>query len=216
MHVTDWLPTLMGLATGGQWSGALFGAELDGVDQWSALTSLGQSPRSEIVHYHDGVATSSVQIDMWKLNLGDSMRGASSPLYVFEADLVPDDAHKVCSKPSLVAPEESFLHALSLFSRQKVRDPMRSYRRSEDEGSDGVAGRGHLFNSTNIAALIGALLAVVALMSARLATVLASEPDEAAPGVLHAVPASSSSQLWKGGGSRNSSPTPTETSKLLV
>ena len=79
MHVTDWLPTLMGLATGNEWSGSLFGAELDGVDQWNAISNAGStvdngwlgtaplvpSPRSEIVHYHDGKVVSSVQIDMW-------------------------------------------------------------------------------------------------------------------------------------------------------
>ena len=164
MHVTDWLPTLMGLATGGAWGGALFGAELDGVDQWGALTTLSTSPRSEIVHYHDGLATSSVQIDMWKLNLGDSMRGASGPLYVFEADLDPDGRKTTCSKPSLITPMVSAV--MSLISRplQRFRDPSHL--------SDGRKKSGDLLDDTNVVALIGVVLTAVVLVSIRMAKVL--------------------------------------------
>ena len=228
MHVTDWLPTLMGLATGGAWGGALFGAELDGVDQWDALTTLGASPRSEIVHFHDGKVVSSVQIDMWKLNLGDSMRSASGPLHVFEADLVPEDARQVCATPSLVAPEAAFSHVLSLFSRplaqKTTRDPLRSYQRGADEGADGAgASRGvPLLSSTGIVALIGAMFAVAALISVRLAAVLAYEPvdDNAASAAVAAGTGlqkgpSPAAALWRGG-AWNSGPAPTETSKLLA
>jgi hypothetical protein len=56
MNCSDWLPTLLGLATGGQWTGSLSGAEVDGVDIWSAVTSGGKitEPHPEIVHYADG------------------------------------------------------------------------------------------------------------------------------------------------------------------
>ncbi len=39
MHVTDWLPTLLGLATGGEWTGSLEGNDIDGADMWDAILS---------------------------------------------------------------------------------------------------------------------------------------------------------------------------------
>ena len=53
MHVTDWMPTLMGLATKNTWTGSIAGASvaLDGKDMWSAIVSGGASPRHEILHY---------------------------------------------------------------------------------------------------------------------------------------------------------------------
>ena len=103
MHVTDWLPTLMGLATNNKWKKGLFGADLDGVDQWDAITSPGTpSPRSEIVHYHDGIDVSSVQIDMVKLNVRDTPHSQVSPDYVFAADLAPLNSVQSCSDPSLM------------------------------------------------------------------------------------------------------------------
>lgn len=104
MHVTDWLPTLMGLATNNEWTGSLFGAELDGVNQWEAMTTPNmESPRSEIVHYHDGLSTSSVQIDMIKLNLGDLLKQGFVAEYVFAEDLSPNNSASSCENPSLIA-----------------------------------------------------------------------------------------------------------------
>ena len=55
MHVTDWYPTLMNLATDGDWSGkTISGYDLDGVDMHKALTKGTSSSRDVIVHYHDG------------------------------------------------------------------------------------------------------------------------------------------------------------------
>ena len=55
MHVTDWYPTLMNLATDGDWSGkTISGYDLDGVDMTKALTKGTSSSRDIIVHYHDG------------------------------------------------------------------------------------------------------------------------------------------------------------------
>ena len=103
MHVTDWLPTLMGLATDNQWTGSLVGAELDGVDQWAALTTPGStSPRSEIVHYHNGSTVSSIQIDMIKLNQGDVLKPAGVLQFNFQEDLFPELAATSCENPSLM------------------------------------------------------------------------------------------------------------------
>ena len=55
MHVTDWYPTLMNLATDGDWSGkTISGYDLDGVDMHKAITKGTSSARDVIVHYHDG------------------------------------------------------------------------------------------------------------------------------------------------------------------
>jgi len=39
MHMTDWMPTLMRLATNNTWTGPRNGYALDGVDQWEAMTA---------------------------------------------------------------------------------------------------------------------------------------------------------------------------------
>jgi arylsulfatase B/arylsulfatase I/J len=67
MHVTDWLPTLMGLATGGLWSGSLVGNEIDGSDMWSAVLSDGVTAHPEIVHYLDSGGNVSYQHNMIKM-----------------------------------------------------------------------------------------------------------------------------------------------------
>jgi len=67
MHVTDWLPTLMHLASGGLWAGTpLSGKEVDGFDMWPALAAGAPSPRTEILHYHDGDG-SVIQIGDYKM-----------------------------------------------------------------------------------------------------------------------------------------------------
>lgn len=53
MNVADWLPTLMGLATGGEWSGSMAGADLDGLDMWASLMGQSDVQHEEIVHYLD-------------------------------------------------------------------------------------------------------------------------------------------------------------------
>ena len=51
MHITDWLPTLMAAATGGQWTGSYTGADIDGLNFWPALTGTGPTPPKETVFY---------------------------------------------------------------------------------------------------------------------------------------------------------------------
>ena len=67
MHVTDWLPTLMHLASGGMWAGTpLSGKEVDGIDMWPALAAGAPSPRTEILHSPDGDG-SVIQIGDYKM-----------------------------------------------------------------------------------------------------------------------------------------------------
>jgi arylsulfatase A-like enzyme len=58
-HLTDWLPTLMRLATNGTWTHKFNGDSIDGVDLWDALlnctkeTTSNDSPRSEVLIHVD-------------------------------------------------------------------------------------------------------------------------------------------------------------------
>jgi hypothetical protein len=52
MHITDWLPTLMRVATNGHWTGSLAGAEIDGVDVWDDIQNGdGSRGHKELVFY---------------------------------------------------------------------------------------------------------------------------------------------------------------------
>eukprot|EP01034_Spumella_vulgaris_P023024 gene23024-29212_t len=67
MHVTDWLPTLMGLATDGAWTGSYTDALIDGTDMWSALTSGVEPVNRETVHYVDSHGNISYQYGPFKI-----------------------------------------------------------------------------------------------------------------------------------------------------
>ena len=71
MHVTDWLPTFIGLAKGE--SSKL--SNIDGYNQWDSLQNKKPSPRSEILlnirDDHPDEDSSSVDVDNAALRLGD-------------------------------------------------------------------------------------------------------------------------------------------------
>lgn len=69
MHIVDWFPTLLGIA------GIPAPEDIDGVDQWSALSNNMTSPRSSIIHNLDkdpikGTFQATMTSDNWKLILG--------------------------------------------------------------------------------------------------------------------------------------------------
>jgi len=67
MHETDWFPTLLRVA-GGNTNGSF---ELDGVDQWDAITGATDSPRNEILHNIDEIANNSaLRSGDWKIVVG--------------------------------------------------------------------------------------------------------------------------------------------------
>jgi arylsulfatase A-like enzyme len=115
MHVTDWMPTLMNLASGNQWSGSpLSGKEIDGLDMWPSLgaragtgtgtgaaSSQSPSPRSEILHYHDGTG-SVIQIGDYKMLTSIKDTKSFDPAYVFAEDSLPAASAVQCANPSLV------------------------------------------------------------------------------------------------------------------
>jgi len=106
MHVTDWYPTLMHVATGGSWGGqTLSGLALDGVDNWEAVSDGKTSARTEIVHYHDGTSSVIQQGDYKLFTMDSSIECGckiGSPAYVFAEDEDPKSAATICTSPSLM------------------------------------------------------------------------------------------------------------------
>lgn len=71
--LSDWLPTLMGIATNQQWSGSYVSdTTLDGVDFWPSVLSNTSSPRSEIIHYADKHGYACVQSGDYKYLRADT------------------------------------------------------------------------------------------------------------------------------------------------
>jgi arylsulfatase A-like enzyme len=66
MHVTDWLPTLMGVATNNEWTGSYVGNTVDGVNQFASMLSNLDSNRHEILHFMTSQANISYQYDTYK------------------------------------------------------------------------------------------------------------------------------------------------------
>jgi hypothetical protein len=64
-HVTDWIPTLMHVATNGMWNGSMSGDALHGVDQWEAVTTAdGSVPRNGSIQYVDDKDRMSLVLEM--------------------------------------------------------------------------------------------------------------------------------------------------------
>eukprot|EP00090_Calanus_glacialis_P016104 TRINITY_DN2526_c0_g1_i7.p1 TRINITY_DN2526_c0_g1~~TRINITY_DN2526_c0_g1_i7.p1 ORF type:complete len:201 (+),score=36.36 TRINITY_DN2526_c0_g1_i7:66-605(+) len=69
MHITDWVPTLLGLA------GIATPEGLDGIDLWNSLSNNLTSPRNTIIHNIDedtekGTWQATITSDKWKLIWG--------------------------------------------------------------------------------------------------------------------------------------------------
>ena len=93
MHVTDWLPTLMGLATDNAWTNT---SEIDGYDQWSSILYDEASPRNEIIHYVYSTDQYTIEVDDIKV-VTETLKKIINPTEVFEKDLCPDNARILCS-----------------------------------------------------------------------------------------------------------------------
>ena len=84
MHMADWLPTLMGLASGGAWQGPLSGLPIDGVDVFAAVTTGSSSPRSgTLLNWSNATRTGAVIDGSVKYVVVGGEPTATSPLATF-------------------------------------------------------------------------------------------------------------------------------------
>jgi len=103
VHITDWLPTLMGQATDSAWTGSYSDENvLDGVDVWSTIMENTTSPHQVMVHYHDG-ENCTIQYKMVKVIYSDDWKNYHVPDYNFERDQAPQNSIESCDDPSLVS-----------------------------------------------------------------------------------------------------------------
>ena len=112
MHVSDWLPTLMTVATQGAWSGSYSGAALDGVNQWDAMRYKLASPRSEIVHYAyaNDVTSGSYQVGVYKLDYSISLQPVDYPDTV--TDSGEGEPYFECSTPTYALSASEILSSI--------------------------------------------------------------------------------------------------------
>ena len=179
MHVTDWLPTLMNIATNNEWKGSLNNSIIDGVNQWEAISTPNTlSPRYEILHYHDGSNISCIQINMTKLNLNNEMNSSSNPRYIFKNDLYPNNSYQMCENPSLINSESFFTFPTpdSIKSTMmELNDLVKSYlgNRTETILSTTITSTStkHL-NKSIIIVMIWLLVTLVIIISIRLANLM--------------------------------------------
>lgn len=114
MHI-DWLPTIMGLATNGQWTGSLSGAEIDGIDVWNNVIGGSETSRTEIVFASkpDEYAGAYVaQLHGVKYVYNCNITGGGDPSVYFSDDLNSDLSYMTCKSPSLIADDSSFLSTI--------------------------------------------------------------------------------------------------------
>jgi len=99
VHAVDWLPTLAGN------SGPL---PLDGVDQWAALTGVGDAPRKELFYGYSILGGTATRRGRWKLVMGDPGPGGwLSPANLSHAvveELAPRSGTKYLQIPALQGP----------------------------------------------------------------------------------------------------------------
>ncbi|XP_028025989.1 arylsulfatase I [Bombyx mandarina] len=114
MHISDWLPTLYS-AAGGDLSVL---ENLDGVNQWCALSKNTESPRTSVLHNIDDIwGIAALTVDKYKLIKGtiykgvwDNWYGPSGREGAYNASLLYDShAGRVLDKLNLMPPKEKVM-----------------------------------------------------------------------------------------------------------
>lgn len=101
----------MGLATGGQWTGSMSGAELDGVNVWSNVLSGTQSPRVEMVFASKPSTYESAfvaQLNGIKYIYNCALTDQFHPAIIFHEDLDSELSHTFCPNPSLISASQMY------------------------------------------------------------------------------------------------------------
>jgi hypothetical protein len=107
-HITDWLPTIMNLATNGEWDGSYVDADLDGVDHWDSMTTTDSTaPRDEIVFLSHTDDSFVGQLGHMKYIYHLNLSGNSYPDIYFTEDYDSDASYTTCTNPSLVDSSKS-------------------------------------------------------------------------------------------------------------
>ena len=70
LHLADWLPTLMHVATDGKWTPDSLPNPIDGHDAWDAITTGRASPRTELLHNYAASGTSALRMGEYKIITG--------------------------------------------------------------------------------------------------------------------------------------------------
>lgn len=102
MHVTDWMPTIVGLG-GGNVQGLKRDLDLDGFDMWAPITTNATSPRTELLHNIDvfgglgkhGVGNAAIRMGELKLIVGNPGTG--------EWFIPPGCSPTICTVPNAPA-----------------------------------------------------------------------------------------------------------------
>jgi hypothetical protein len=71
MHVTDWFPTLITAAGG---NGSELASNLDGIDQWSSVSTKQTSTCTQVVvNVHEVIKNAAIRDKDWKLVIGEPL-----------------------------------------------------------------------------------------------------------------------------------------------
>lgn len=102
-HITDWLPTLMHLATNGEWDGSYVDNDLDGVDHWDSMVSVDSvAPRDEIVFISHPDGSFVGQLGYMKYIYHVNICDGTLPEIYFTEDYDSSLSYTTCTNPSLV------------------------------------------------------------------------------------------------------------------
>jgi len=105
VHVTDWLPSLMHVATNGEWTGSFGGSSvaIDGINVWDAIMDDEDSPRTSIIHLMDTTSNYSLLVDSYVLNYNCVKKNDHDvPTCTYDTDQNPNNSFLSCDVISLV------------------------------------------------------------------------------------------------------------------
>eukprot|EP01034_Spumella_vulgaris_P035511 gene35511-43782_t len=111
VHVTDWLPTFMGLATNGEWAGGSTGNTIDGADQWTSIISNGETSHPDMVLYLDSDLSVTLQSHMVRLMQIQSANYVGLPNFAYPNKVFSASAEEDDTTACLFASSESSMRS---------------------------------------------------------------------------------------------------------